>query len=349
MILRITVFVMMSLGLLGFGTVAWLSVQPPAAAAAGADGFVNSPRAAVLIAGRDLQAGALLKPDDIGIQHVLREKTPEGASVDTPASRHMLVGAMVRRRLGSGEILLPKDLLRPGDHGFLAAVLGAGMRAATIGVDAISGTAGLIWPGDRVDVLLTHQIDDAARPMGRRIAAETVLNNVRVIAIDQQLVQGAAPGSAESKPATTVTLEVAPTQAERVSVAARLGRLSLSVRAARRADGSDENGRDDDPSAAPAQPDAATPNLADAGTPAAAPATNAAANGAGVNGTGVNSLGANSVGAAGTAAGKSRAPAQSTITWAGDVSPALGSESSVAVPSRVRVYKGSADGQEYNF
>ncbi len=340
MFLRITVFVMMSLGLLGFGTVAWLSTQPPAQAqAGGVDGFVDAPRAAVLIAGRDLQAGALLKPDDIGVQHVLKDKIPEGASLDNADSRHALIGSMVRRRLASSEVLLPKDLLRPGDHGFLAAVLGAGMRAATIGVDAITGTAGLIWPGDRVDVLLTHQIEDPSRPLGHRIAAETVLNNVRVIAIDQQLVQGAAPGSAESKLAATVTLEVAPPEAERVSVAARLGRLSLSVRAARRADGSDETGRDDPLQLRP---------MANNNTPNNNGAPGVDAPGAPASGT--PATGASSTpGATPGRTADARPPARSTITWAGDVSPALGSEVSPTVQNKVRVYKGSADGQEYNF
>ena len=188
---------------------------------------------AVLVAGRDLQAGALLKPDDIGTQSMPVAKVPDGASLDTPVARRALTGSMVRRRLGTGEMLMPADLLRPGDHGFLAAVLASGMRAVTIGVDAISGTAGLIWPGDHIDVLLTHQLDDPSRPIGRRVAAETVLSNVRVIAIDQQLVEGAAPGSDNSKPATTVTLEVTSEEAERVSVATRLGRLSLVVRSAK--------------------------------------------------------------------------------------------------------------------
>jgi pilus assembly protein CpaB len=231
MLLRITVFVMMSLGLLGFGTVAWLSMQPPAAEAK-ENAAPVIPQETVLVAGRDLLAGSLLKPDDIGTVQMPREKVPDGASIDTSANRHQLSGAMIRRRLGAGEALIPGDLLRPGDHGFLAAVLTAGMRAVTIGVDAITGTAGLIWPGDHVDVLLTLQIDDNTRPVGRRIAADTVLSDVRVIAIDQQLVQGAAPGTADGKPATTVTLEVSGDQSERVSVAARLGRLSLVVRAA---------------------------------------------------------------------------------------------------------------------
>ena len=65
------------------------------------------------------------------------------------------------------------------------------MRAVTVAVDATTGAAGLIWPGDRVDLILTQTIQEATLPLGRRVAAETVLSDVRVIAIDQQLVQGA--------------------------------------------------------------------------------------------------------------------------------------------------------------
>jgi pilus assembly protein CpaB len=121
--------------------------------------------------------------------------------------------------------------MRPGDHGFLSAVLEPGMRAVTVGVDATTGAAGLIWPGDRVDLILTQTIQEAAMPIGHRVAAETVLADVRVIAINQQLVQGADAGGGDGQ-ARTVTLEVTQDQAERVSVATRLGRLSLAVRSA---------------------------------------------------------------------------------------------------------------------
>ncbi len=271
MMLRIVVFVMMSLGLFGFGAVAWISLQPPAQAEA-REPVIQ--KVAYLVATRDLHAGALVKPDDITTRQVAKDDVPEGASLDTTANRMILTGSMVRRRVPGGDGLMMRDLLRPGDHGFLAAVLGTGMRAVTIGVDAITGTAGLIWPGDRVDVLLTHNIDDPTRPVGRRLAAETVLANVRVIAIDQQLVQGAAPGSADAKPAATVTLEVAGTQSERVSVASRLGRLSLVVRAARQSDETAEPAQQaqrDTPAPAPAEPSApALPSItyADAVSPA---------------------------------------------------------------------------------
>ena len=99
------------------------------------------------------------------------------------------------------------DVMRPGDHGFLAAVLLPGMRAVTVGVDAITGTAGLIWPGDRVDLILTQRSWNAACRSGHRVAAETVLTDV---AGDRHR-PAARPGAhsiGSEQPARTVTLEV---------------------------------------------------------------------------------------------------------------------------------------------
>jgi hypothetical protein len=117
---------------------------------------------------------------------------------------------------------VPRD-----DHRFLAAALSPGMRALTVGVDGVSGTADPIWPGDRVDLILTQETPGDGPLLGTRIASKLVLSEVRVIALDQQLVQRAAPGSSD-KPAGTVTFEVDRDQAERVSAATRLGRLWLA-------------------------------------------------------------------------------------------------------------------------
>jgi pilus assembly protein CpaB len=171
----------------------------------------------------------LLKADDLGTKKVLAAEVPTGATPDSPDARRALVGGMVRRPLSAGDVILPADVMRPGDHGFLAAVLRPGMRAVTVGVDEVSGTAGLIWPGDRVDVIMTELIDDPSVPLGRRISAEAVLHGARVIAIDQELVQGASPGSPSQVTARTVTLEVTEMEAERVQVATRIGQLSLAV------------------------------------------------------------------------------------------------------------------------
>jgi pilus assembly protein CpaB len=143
------------------------------------------------------------------------------------------MGAMVKRNLGAGEAIRSDDLMRPTDHGFMAAVLSPGMRAVTINVDAASGSSGLIWPGDRVDLILTQVNNDPGASAGRRISAHTVLTNVRVVAVDSQLVQAPNRNAVASLDAQnrTVTLEVDEDQAQRVSVGMRLGRLSVSVRA----------------------------------------------------------------------------------------------------------------------
>jgi pilus assembly protein CpaB len=91
----------------------------------------------------------------------------------------------------------------------------------------------LIWPGDHVDLILTQSVEDQTVAPGHRVSAETILRDVRVIAIDQQIGQGDvhAPTDANAV-AKTVTLEVTPSSAEYVQVASRLGRLSLTLRAA---------------------------------------------------------------------------------------------------------------------
>src|SRR6185312_11704867 len=212
------------LGLGGLGMVAWIGLQliakPPEATAAAIPPPTTTQ---ILTVAHPVRAGNLLKYDDIEAREMPASDVPPGARPDTPRARTELVGSMVRRALQPPEILLPADLLRPGDHGFLAAALRSGMRATTVGVDAVSGTAGLIWPGDRVDVILTQVTEDQTIPASRRASAETVLADVRVIAIDQQLMSGAAGAGIEQVASHTVTLEVTEAQAEHAALAARLG------------------------------------------------------------------------------------------------------------------------------
>ena len=243
MSLRTALLAAIILGLGGLGIVAWIGLQLPAkpAAVAMVAEPPPPPGRQILAAAHPIRAGNMVKYDDIATREMPATQVPAGARTDTPQARADLIGSMVRRSLQPNEALLPADLLRPGDHGFLAAVLRPGMRATTVGVDAVSGTAGLIWPGDHVDVLLTQVTDDPTLPAARRASAEPVLGDVRVIAIDQQLMEGATGSGPEQGTTHTVTLEVTEIQAERVALAARLGHLSLIVRAADAApDGSNE-------------------------------------------------------------------------------------------------------------
>jgi pilus assembly protein CpaB len=223
--LRTLLFLLMAAGVVGFSAVAWVSVHPSAPTAAPIQ-MVN-----VLAAGSTLRAGTLLKPDDLEIRQIAEGDVPTGARADSPQARSELFGAMVRQTLLPHQVILPSDVMRPGDHGFLAAVLTPGKRATSVGVDAVSGTAGLIWPGDHVDLILTQQIDAPGVNIGCRYVGETVLKDVRVIAIDQQLVQGGTSSTADTaNQSRTVTLEVSPEDAEKVAVATRLGKLELAVR-----------------------------------------------------------------------------------------------------------------------
>jgi len=155
--MRIVLLVLIALGLGGFGVVAWVAMPSSAAEEAAA----NTTKVTVLTAARAIGAGALLKPEDIGTKLVDVDSLPPGHVVDEGGSARLLVGGMVRRQMRAGDVLrLPTDVLRPADHGFLAAVLTPGTRAVTIAVDAVSGTAGLIWPGDRVDLILTQEVGE---------------------------------------------------------------------------------------------------------------------------------------------------------------------------------------------
>ncbi len=186
----------------------------------------------VLMAADALPVATLLKDRDLVMREMAQETVPEGAFIDSDESRAELRGAMLRRYLDANTPILRSDILQLRDRGFLAAVLRPGTRAISVGVDAVTGAAGLIWPGDQVDLILTQEMGDGGGGQGRRVAGETILTDVRVIAVDQKIAEGRSDAEEERKAARTVTLEVSPEQAERVAVATRLGSISLVVRAA---------------------------------------------------------------------------------------------------------------------
>src|SRR5258708_18144349 len=183
------------------------------------------------VAAHPLPAGTLARDDDFEIRSAPSGSVPSGAIPDTPDARIGLRGSLVRRFLDTGSPVTSQDVLRTRDRGFLASVLAPGSRAISINVDPESGVSGLIWPGDYVDVVLT-QVNDKAEARAS-LAGETVLRNVRVIAINQEIVQGApANNAAAGKETHTVSLQLAPDQVKKIAVAKDLGKLSLAIRAA---------------------------------------------------------------------------------------------------------------------
>ena len=207
-----------------------------------------APRTAgYFVAARPLPPGTLARDEDFEIRSVPSGSVPSGAIHDTPDARIRLRGSLVRNFLDAGSPVTSQDVLRPRDRGFLASVLAPGSRAISINVDAESGVSGLIWPGDHVDVVLTQVFEKSdtrdpkdprdPKDVAQRTLSDTVLHNVRVIAVDQDIVQGAPANNATAgkvpQKDSTVSLQVAPEQVELITVAQRLaqdrGKLSLAV------------------------------------------------------------------------------------------------------------------------
>ena len=191
----------------------------------------------IMIASRALPSGTLLRPEDIAWKEVTAEGIQTGFVVRRQGAAPEFVGAITRRTFAANEPFIVTDLVRPSERQFLAAALKPGTRAVSIAVDAPQSAAGLILPGDQVDVILAQTFAEGSGAPGRRSVAETVLRDLRVIAIDQSLSLPAQPATrpptstaTETHMPRTVTFEVTEKQAERLVVAAQLGRLQLAVR-----------------------------------------------------------------------------------------------------------------------
>jgi pilus assembly protein CpaB len=223
-------------------------------------------------------AGTILRPDEAA-----RQQNP----LIDEQTRAAVYGAALRVAIASGEPIRPAIIAKPGDSDFLQVVLTPGKRAIAIPVKTGGASAGLLDPGDHVDVILTQTFRDNGEPVAHRSVAETVVEDLRVLATDAPATRDNAAAAGDF--GRTVTLEVTPEQAQKINVATELGRLSLTLR---------PNGN-------------------------------------------------------GTTLATARRPASSgepAATWAGDVSPALGSMtpppvSVVADPPEVKVMRGNQDPQ----
>ncbi len=198
----------------------------------------RDPSPAILVAARPIASGTLLRSADIAWQEVGPTETRPGTLSRGHVSASDYFGAVSRRDFGVGEPLTANDLVRPNDREFLAAALKPGTRAVSISVDSSQSASGLILPGDFVDVILIQNFGDSVADHGHKLVGETVLVDVRAIAVDQSLnaTSRAAPterrtAALESPVPKTVTLELSPREAEVLLVAGQLGRLGVSVRA----------------------------------------------------------------------------------------------------------------------
>jgi pilus assembly protein CpaB len=189
----------------------------------------------ILVADEDLATGTFVKPEHLRWQQWPEDGVIDGYLIKGEASEKDLEGAVVRTHMFSGEPITKSRVVHPGERGFLAAVLDVGERAVSVPVDATSGIAGFVFPGDAVDVILTFKVtvkDPASDESQKRYFSETLLHDIRVLAIDQAVEN--ADGSA--KVAKTATLEVTPKEAEKIAIALEIGTLSLSLQSLARED-----------------------------------------------------------------------------------------------------------------
>lgn len=185
----------------------------------------------VLVARKAMPMGTFIKPENVEWREWPEKGIVKSYMVQGKHRVNELVGAVVRRGISVGEPITDGLIVKPGDRGFVAAVLTPGLRAISIPVNATTGISGLVFPGDRIDLILTQKLQ-VGKGQNRTThkVAETVLTGVRVLAIDQRTDDQSGKGKGKTRVGKTATIEVTPKQAEMVALANELGRLSLSLR-----------------------------------------------------------------------------------------------------------------------
>jgi pilus assembly protein CpaB len=175
----------------------------------------------VLVAKQALNYGATIQPGNLRWVEWPKSAVPPGAftSVEDLLGKKGAEKRIVLRAIDPGEPLLESKITKLGESPRMAMNLGAGMRAVSISIDAISGVSGFVAAGDRVDILLTRTQQD-------QLTSSVILQDIVVIAVDQRSnAEGASP-----RLGRTVTVEVDTNQAQKLALAQQVGRLSLTLR-----------------------------------------------------------------------------------------------------------------------
>lgn len=184
----------------------------------------------VLVAKYDLVRGQIVGPDDVGWQ-----SWPAAAAnsnfikrPDRPEAMKDFVGAIVRVSMVNGDPIRDPYVIVAKGSGFMAAVLPKGMRAAAVDISPESSAGGFILPEDRVDVVLTRRDKAAERASGvEKFVSDTILRNIRVLAVDQTIDE---KGGTKVVLGKTATLELTEPQAETLALSRQIGTISLTLR-----------------------------------------------------------------------------------------------------------------------
>ncbi len=204
------------------------SSAPQAGAVVVAAPVIDGPE--VLVATRSLAVGTILDATALKFQPWPKELVGNAYYLRDKTDLKSLQGTVVRSIITAGQPVTQGALVKPGDRGFLAAALGPGMRAVTVPVSAQAAVAGFVFPGDRIDLVLTQEVKGGGDGDPLKVS-ETIMRNMRVLATDQRtdnLV--GSDGKTEVKTFSNVTIEATPKMAEQVALAQTVGSLSLSLR-----------------------------------------------------------------------------------------------------------------------
>lgn len=200
--------------------------QGPAVAALDSGASIST--AQVLVAGRSINVGETMVANDFrwqtwpeeAVHNSFLTRTESGSSVNDWA------GAVLRSPVFEGEPLTRHKMVRIGEGGVMAAIIEPGLRGIGIKISAASGAGGFILPNDRVDVITTFKYRNEGDRRDK-FDSETILRNVRVLAIDQTFREEDGQQVVVGR---TATLELSSTQAEDLALAAEMGEVSLALR-----------------------------------------------------------------------------------------------------------------------
>src|SRR5829696_8975265 len=181
----------------------------------------------VLVAKKALPVGTIIDVDALTYQPWPKELMQSAYYVEgqPDGDTKALLGTVVRNAITAGQPVTRGALIGPKDRGFLAAALGPGMRAITVPVNASTGVAGFVFPGDHVDMVLTQQVQGGGDGPPLKVS-ETIVRNIRVLATDQRIDSKGEDGKTEVKTFANVTVEVTPRIAEKVAVSQSMGTLT---------------------------------------------------------------------------------------------------------------------------
>lgn len=197
-------------------------------ASAGVQSVQTGPE--VLVATRSLPVGTIIGPDSFRYQPWPKDMIQDAYFLRGTQDPQKLAGTVVRNAITAGQPITQGAIVAPGDRGFLAAALGPGMRAVTVSVSAANtGVAGFVFPGDRVDLVLTQDVPGGGDGPPLKVS-ETIIRNLRVLATDQRTSKEDEEGKTDVKTYSTVTIEATPKIVEKIAVAQNIGQLSLSLR-----------------------------------------------------------------------------------------------------------------------